>query len=174
MLLLEANAGKLYWNLFKQITHRDREWGRVYPGAKDQCNILLNTGYTILKRKCERVIVDAGLFPHIGIFHTSDRCSLVYDFMEIFRHVAVDSVIVPAFSRKKYNSELTEKEMKKYFAMLYQKYNQSFYYKGRLEKLESIMYREAVSLRESIVHSTEWMPYRHRFGNNYANKKPLV
>lgn len=86
----EGQAARFYW----------KRLGFDEGFVRDQCatdcyNVALNYGYTILRGTMIRAVVEAGLWPSIGIFHhgRGNAFSLADDLMEPFRPV-VDWAVV--------------------------------------------------------------------------------
>ncbi len=167
LFLIEARAGALYWQGFRLICHLDQTWRRFYPHAKDSANLLLNSGYTFLARKCREALSKAGLILELGFYHGDNSGqALVYDLMEPFRVLAVDLVMMPIFSRRSRSGvAIDDKVFKKALARLAARYRVPLWYHGRCEKLERILYLEAVRLRRTIVAGEVWQPYQYRWGH---------
>ncbi len=166
ILLAEARAAKLYWNAVALICHQPY-WQRFYPHASDSLNVLLNTGYTFLARKCLAVIESSGFLAELGVLHGRNSVDpLVYDLMEIFRQIAVDAVVLPIFSRRpRSRVESGGRVFKKALAFLVARYEKRFWYRGRGERLERIIALEAIKLRQKILIGEIWYPYKHRWGH---------
>ena len=79
-----AQAARLYW---KGVSLVIPFQGRRYPNAPDLANRLLNYGYAVLARAWLRIVLLAGLEPHLGMLHADrqGRPSLVLDLMEPWR-----------------------------------------------------------------------------------------
>lgn len=83
---IEAQAAQAYWPaLFGPGFRRDR--------TRDDVNVFLNYGYTVLRAAAARAVVAAGLHPSLGLHHKSagDALKLADDLMEPFRP-AVDLI----------------------------------------------------------------------------------
>lgn len=103
LMSIEANAAKLYWAGAREIMPPEYGWEkRVGRGATDPINSLLNYGYGILYGQIERVLTLAGLDPYAGFIHADrpGKPSLVLDFIEEFRQVAVDRVVFGLAARQ--------------------------------------------------------------------------
>lgn len=96
---IEARAARSYWSALATVIPKDVGFeGRDQDGT-DQFNIALNYGYGLLYSECWKALVLAGLDPYAGFLHTdrSGKPTLVFDFVEMFRVVAVDSLLVRLF-----------------------------------------------------------------------------
>lgn len=85
----EAQAARYYWRrIFSDSSFR-RD-----PGSKTPFNSQLNYGYTILRARVLRSIIEAGLWPTMGIWHSnrSNTFALADDLIEPFRP-AVDLIV---------------------------------------------------------------------------------
>ena len=97
LMSAEGRAGNSYWECVKILTSGSVAFpGREHRGASDPLNALLNYGYAILAHQVENSLTLAGLDPFGGFLHVDrpGKKSLVYDFMEEFRQVAVDRVAI--------------------------------------------------------------------------------
>jgi len=93
---LEAQAARRYWSAIATLVP---DWvgfpGRD-PLGDDPLNKALSYGYAILYSLASDALIVAGLDPYAGFLHVdrSGRPSLVYDYSEMFKPVAVDRVLV--------------------------------------------------------------------------------
>lgn len=162
IMLTEAQAALRYWQSIKIICKQDPAWKRIYPGAKDPLNVALNIGYTFLGRFCEEALKKVGLHTSLALLHaTSHEKGLVFDFMEPFRQVVVDSVVVPMFSRGK-----NELRAAKLVAKIREKLTEIYNYKGERISLGNVIRYEAYELRNSIENNIPWQPFRIQWGNS--------
>jgi group II intron reverse transcriptase/maturase/CRISPR-associated endonuclease Cas1 len=70
--------------------------------GRDVVNTLLDYTYALLYTCCHRALVLAGVDPRIGFVHTDGadgKLSMVYDFVEEFRAVGADRVILAMLTR---------------------------------------------------------------------------
>jgi CRISPR-associated endonuclease Cas1 len=70
--------------------------------GRDVVNTLLDYTYALLYTCCHRALVLAGVDPRIGFVHTDGpdgKLSMVYDFVEEFRAVGADRVILSMLTR---------------------------------------------------------------------------
>lgn len=81
---IEGHAAQLHWRNFSQSIRFTRN-----HKSTDPLNSCLNYGYTILRGFCIRSVLEAGLWPALGVFHhgRSNAFNLVDDFIEPFRPV---------------------------------------------------------------------------------------
>lgn len=97
---VEALAARIYWSAIATVLPRDLGFdGRDQDGV-DQVNKALNYLYGVLYTECFKALTRHGLDPYAGFLH-SDRSgnpTLVFDFVEMFRVSAVDSLLVKLFS----------------------------------------------------------------------------
>jgi CRISPR-associated protein Cas1 len=100
---VEGNASRAYFDLFRRLNRSEMPFeGRHKRGATDPINALLNFGYTLLTRELEGLLEAAGLDPTIGLYHMADedRPSLACDWVEEFRHVVVDRLVLNLINQK--------------------------------------------------------------------------
>ncbi len=100
---VEGAASRAYFDLFRRWNRSEMPFeGRHKRGATDPINALLNFGYTLLTRELEGFLEAAGLDATIGFYHLSDddRPSLACDWVEEFRHVVVDRLVLNLINQK--------------------------------------------------------------------------
>lgn len=111
LLAAEGNAAQRYWSAIRLVVPPEYGWTtRETQGASDPVNSLLNYGYGILYGQVERALVLAGLDSYAGFIHADrpGKPSLVLDFIEEFRQVAVDRLVFGLVNRR-YNVEQDER-----------------------------------------------------------------
>lgn len=100
---VEGAASRAYFDLFRRWNRSEMPFeGRHKRGATDPINALLNFGYTLLTRELEGFLEAGGLDPTIGFYHLADenRPSLACDWVEEFRHVVVDRLVLKLINEK--------------------------------------------------------------------------
>jgi len=163
----EGAAGKTYFDALSFIMpDRFKFNGRSRMPAKDEFNCLLNYGYGVLYSMVEKACIIAGLDPYVGIIHTDhyNKKSLVFDLIEMFRHL-VDETVVYMFSQRKVKKEYFDeikngltlnKEGK---AALIQDLNETFEkgvrYRGRNIKNRDIIQFECHRIANGLIKGEE-------------------
>lgn len=105
LLGFEGEAARRYWAEFSRLVAQTAPefemQGRNRRPPKDATNAMLSLGYAMLTKDCTRAIMNAGLDPYLGMFHTTHhgRPSLALDLMEPFRPLIVDSVVLQVIKR---------------------------------------------------------------------------
>jgi len=110
MMGFEGAAGKTYFDALSFVMPDRFKFNvRSRMPAKDEFNCLLNYGYGVLYSMVEKACIIAGLDPYVGIIHTDhyNKKSLVFDLIEMFRHL-VDETVVYMFSQRKVKKEYCE------------------------------------------------------------------
>jgi CRISPR-associated protein Cas1 len=100
---IEGTASRAYFDLFSRWNSSELPFpGREKRGTNDPVNALLNFGYTLLTRELEGLTEAAGLDPTIGFYHApdDDRPSLACDWVEEFRHVVVDRLVLTLLNKR--------------------------------------------------------------------------
>ena len=167
MMGFEGAAGKAYFDALSFIMpDRFKFNGRSRMPAKDEFNCLLNYGYGVLYSMVEKACIIAGLDPNVGIIHTDhyNKKSLVFDLIEMFRHL-VDETVVYMFSQRKVKKEYFDeikngltlnKEGK---AALIQDLNETFEkgvrYRGRNIKNRDIIQFECHRIANGLIKGEE-------------------
>jgi len=112
LLGIEGNLGSLYFGalslLIKEhvdLSLRFKQRNRRPP--KDQFNVLLSFGYSLLLRDIMNAILVVGLEPALGFYHQprSQASPLALDLMEIFRVPLVDMVVMASINRGQWEAE---------------------------------------------------------------------
>jgi CRISP-associated protein Cas1 len=95
----EATASRHYFRFLSSVAPPQYQFqNRNFRPALDPFNCLLNYLYGILYANVELALMKAGIDPYLGILHVDrhNRPTMVYDFIEPFRHwadrVALDLV----------------------------------------------------------------------------------
>ncbi len=99
---VEGTASRAYFGLFSNWNTSELPFrGREKRGTNDPVNALLNLGYTLMTRELEGLTEAAGLDPTIGFYHApdDDRPSLACDWVEEFRHVVVDRLVLTLLNK---------------------------------------------------------------------------
>lgn len=104
---IEGSGAHAYFEGFRMTL--PESWGftgRVKHPSRDPVNALLSYGYGMLYGQARIALVCQGLSPYYGVFHESYRKqeALVYDFVEEFRQVVVDRVVLTFLNRKNASS----------------------------------------------------------------------
>lgn len=105
LLGFEGEAARLYWAEYSALVSDSRQEfvmkGRNRRPPKDPTNAMLSLGYALLVKDCTRALMNSGLDPYLGMFHTQHhgRPSLALDLMEPFRSLIVDSVVLQVIRR---------------------------------------------------------------------------
>jgi len=104
---IEGHAAQLHWRHFVHDTKFTRD-----QQSSDPLNSCLNYGYTILRGYCIRSILQAGLWPALGIFHhgRSNAFCLADDFIEPFRPV-VDYLVTTLPSQANLTDSATKRTL---------------------------------------------------------------
>lgn len=103
---IEGMASRAYFDLFRRWNRSDLQFaGRQQHPAVDPMNALLNLGYTLLTRELDGLLQGAGLDPIVGFYHQPDgnRPSLACDWVEEFRHIVVDRLVLKLVNKRTVN-----------------------------------------------------------------------
>jgi CRISPR-associated protein Cas1 len=95
----EAQVARIYWGYVVELVPSDVHFDGRDPEALDPFNVSLNYLYAVLYSDCWKSLVLAGLDPYAGFLHAdrSGKESLVYDYSEMFKQVAVDRLLIKMF-----------------------------------------------------------------------------
>ena len=105
----EGKAGRDYFNLLPQVLLTDPGdllffSGRNRRPPQDPFNALLSFGYALLYRDCVGAILNVGLEPAFGFFHTprSAAYPLALDLMDLFRVILWDIPLIGSVNRNQW------------------------------------------------------------------------
>jgi len=95
---IEGNAARIYWGAIATLIPRDLGFPGRDQDSCDPVNACLNYLYGMLYAECFRALTRFGLDPFAGFLHVdrSGKPVLVFDFVEMFRVSAVDSLLLKA------------------------------------------------------------------------------
>lgn len=112
---IEGNAARIYWGALATVLPKDLGFGGRDQDSNDPMNACLNYLYGVLYAECFKALARYGLDPYAGFLHVdrSGKPVLTFDFIEMFRVSAVDSLLVKLFRegfRPSYDGELLSRE----------------------------------------------------------------
>ncbi|QED29317.1 CRISPR-associated endonuclease Cas1 [Microvenator marinus] len=111
LLGYEGDAARRYWSDFSdmvaEVDDAFEMKGRNRRPPKDATNALLSLGYALLTKDCTRALLNVGLDPYLGMYHTTHhgRPSLSLDLMEPFRPLIVDSTVLQVIKRREIQAD---------------------------------------------------------------------
>ena len=164
VILVESKAAHTYWSHIALITPSELEFPGRNQDSDDLVNVLLNYSYSIIYSVCWKAIALAGLDPYAGFLHIdrSGKPVLVFDFIEMFRVVAVDHVIVSLINsgwRTRINNGLLPPEARSHVCKLIlenlKRRYKCIYWDEKLELIQWIK-RTAYNLADSIRNNSKF------------------
>ena len=165
---IEGNAARVYWGAARCIVPMSYGWtSRETRGASDPVNSLLNYGYGILYGQIERALVLAGLDPYAGFIHADrpGKPSMVLDFIEEFRQIAVDRVVFGLVARnftvgQSENGLLTDETRHIYAEHVLKHLEAGVRYRGERHVLRHVIQMQARHLAGFLRGDTdEYLPF---------------
>lgn len=160
--LYEAKWSKKFWELL--VTFIPREYGFTGrdPRSRDPINSAISYAYAIIYGLCTHALIASGLDPYAGIIHSerAGKTSLTYDFSEMFKPVALHTVIIASRRAKltvKKDGYLSTNSLGVVTRDLYKilrRRHKSWRYTVRGE-----VYAKAWELRENIEKGTGFHPF---------------
>jgi len=164
---IEAWAARRYWsNIAAYLIPGDIGFTGRKQESSDPFNLALNYGYGILRATVERYLILVGLDPYGGFLHTekSGKATLVFDFMEQFRPVAVDRPLIANLSRLKLeviHGFLSYESRRQVATVVLETMNYPHVYGKRKRLLHEIIREEAARLASYLRGSrSEYEGYR--------------
>ena len=145
----EARAARVYWQAVARLLPPEYGFAGRDHASPDPFNLALNYGYGILYARCERALVLAGLDPYGGFMHApkSGKTTLVFDFIEQFRPVAVDKPLIFAAPRLEvYAGTLTRESRRAVATVVLEALARPHYHGSTKRPLDEIILRKAWEL----------------------------
>ena len=166
LLGLEGQAANQYWQcLAKNRLLGEGFQNRVGRQAQDISNKALNYGYAILTSYIWNALLNAGLEPYAGFFHTqrAGKPSLVLDMMEEYRAWVVDRTIIKHRSMLQSKTDLSVNIKKQIITDIHKTFNKKYHYHRRKMRLESILQRQIYHLAGTFAGDKQYKSYRFRW-----------
>ena len=103
---VEAKSAKIYWQALASLIPQDYGFTGRDPQGDDPVNMAISYAYAILYGVVYDALIVAGLDPYAGFLHSdrSGKPSLVYDYSDTFKPVAVDKAIFTRIDEKMFDS----------------------------------------------------------------------
>jgi len=175
----EGTAAAFYWEcLGRCLTCGLAFKKRIFHPSPDPVNALLSFGYSFVARELQAILEACGLDPYVGFFHQVDygRASLSLDLMEEFRAPLVDRLVLRLFNKGILTTDDFEtdaqaaqsylkKESLKTFISHYEEWVDAgnvTYGEQREISWRKAFWRQAESLRQSILGGTPYQPFTAR------------
>ena len=177
MLIIEARARQLYYQMFNQILQDDdfsfRQRSKQPP--KDALNACISFGNTLLYNFFASLCWKKGINPRFGIIHYSERReqSLNFDFADIFKPVITDRVIFSLVNKKMLNLKtcfekrnnggvfLTPLGKKIFLEAFQNKLLSRITIKDRNISYRQLLENEVSNYKKYLQHQGKYKPYRH-------------
>ena len=164
LLHVEAELTKKAWNILRQHIPSNYGFTARNPRAGDPVNSAINYSYAILYTLATHALTAAGLDPHIGFLHANRpaRKSLVYDYTEQFKPLAVHAVITTARRHRLETGEdgyLTSQSLEKLTKTIYTLLKRKP--TGRTKTNRAYIYTKAWELRNTLTKATKYTPYTY-------------
>ena len=166
LLGLEGQAATQYWQCLVACDLMPNDFkNRIGRQAQDVGNKALNYGYAILTSYIWNALLNAGLEPYCGFFHTqrAGKPSLVLDMMEEYRAWVVDRNIIKLRTQLNGRNDLTPAIKKKIITSIHKTFNTKYHHKKRKMRLESILQRQVYHLAGHFSDDKKYKSYRFRW-----------
>jgi CRISPR-associated endonuclease Cas1 len=167
IFLAEARASKAYWKTFGLLVN-EPAWHRLPRVRGDIVNTFLDIGYHMLFQKIEVLTRDVGLTPEIGFLHSEGTSlPLIFDFAELWRQPIVDFCVLKFLRRHKLRIDENDDHITRVCAEIKQRIEQkTVRYKKECVRMEWVMRRELIGLRESMLKNIAWLPFKYPWGRS--------
>lgn len=164
----EAVGSKYAWNIIVRLIPEKYGFTGRKPRADDVINSGLSLLYAIIYGILHKALVVAGLDPYAGFIHVrkQGRLSLVYDFSELFKPIAIHVAIqasrnanLKKFRNSKYLKPRTVEILVRH---LYRKLKKESEKYCKRQSLWQLPIREARKLQKALTTRTPYTPYIYR------------
>lgn len=162
LLGFEGQAARLYWSCMANCGLMPFDFkSRVSRPAIDIGNKALNYGYAILASYVWNAIINAGLEPYAGFFHSkrAGKPSLVLDLMEEYRSWLVDRNIIKYREILTGSNSLDIRTRKKIINSIHRTFQTKYHYKKKKMRLESILQRQVYILAGAFSTDKKYKAY---------------
>lgn len=174
LLLLEAQAKKIYFNSFDIILEKEKYHfiKRTKNPPQNEINVLLSYGYSLLYANYISVIDRSRLYSQISFVHSLTKCSesLQFDLADILKPVLVDRLVLSLCRHKLLKDEYFDyksdrcylnKEGVKFFVEKYENYLlKTIKINNRYYSYRNLISREVHLLSNYIANeSNDYKPY---------------
>jgi len=173
LLILEARIRKRYYSHFNEIiNNNDFKFNkRTFHPAKDEINILLSFGNSLLYKDCLINILNVNLNPRISYLHSSnDRVtSLEYDISEIYKPIIVDRCIFTCINKKiitkddfviKDNTIYLKHDAKnKFIEQYHKKLQSSLVINNKRITYKELIKRDCIELKKYVCNKIEELDF---------------
>ena len=165
---LEAQAARRYWSALATLIPWDTGFQGRSPRGEDPVNKALSYGYAILYSIASDALTIAGLDPYAGFLHhdRSGKPSLVYDYSDTFKPIAVDKTIFTNLDQQLfelYQGSLTytarRQIAKRVLENLTTTYTDTT---GKRRRLRDHVYSYAWSLAQSLRENNRYQAFQAR------------
>ena len=159
---LEGQAAAIYWRALRDVNLFPADFpGRTGRCAEDATNMALNYGYAILTSYIWNAVINAGLEPYAGVYHTPrpGKPSLVLDLMEEYRPWVVDRAVIKRRTALAEKSRLDIKTRKALIGDIHRTFSKRYQFRKRRMRLESILQRQVYHLAGAFVDGKQYRPY---------------
>jgi len=160
--IYEAKWSKKLWELVSLFIPSEYGFTGRDPKSRDPVNSAISYSYAVVYGLCTHALIAAGLDPHVGIIHSerAGKTSLVYDFSEMFKPLAVHAVVVASRTTSLsvdgsgYLTKSSLEAVTKQLYKLLKRKHHKWRYTARGE-----IYAKAWELRQNIEKGTRFEPF---------------
>jgi len=162
---LEAKGSKYFWNIMVNLVPEKYGFTGREPRKGDPINSAIDFVYAVLYGIITKSLVANGLDPFYGLIHSlkSGRLSLVYDVSEIFKPLAIHSILqasrkstIATFKGSKLLKPKSIEILVKYLYYRLSKESESLY---KRKSIWILPMREINKFKDAIHKQIEYKPY---------------
>ncbi len=162
---VEAEGSKAAWTLLTKLFPSDYKFTGRKPRGGDTINNAIDFTYALIYGITTKALVAAGLDPYAGFMHTHrpGRHSLVYDFSEIYKPLAIHAVLQASRIRRlktfRSSRRLTPRSIE---ALTKQLYHRLYVLTEKTYKRKNIwthVLQEARRLQQALAKNLPYKPY---------------
>lgn len=165
--VIEAEGSKAAWTILARLFPPSYGFTGRKPRGGDTINSAIDFTYALLYGMLTKALVAAGLDPYAGFMHTHrpGRLSLVYDFSEIYKPLAVHAVLQASRIRRlktfRSTRHLTPRSVEALVKQLYHRLHVLTEKTYKRKNIWTHMLQEARRLQQAITKNIPYKPYTY-------------
>ena len=164
---VEAEGSKAAWTIIAKLFPQEYRFSGRKPRGGDPINSAIDFTYAVLYGMLTKALVAAGLDPYAGFMHTHrpGRLSLVYDFSEIYKPLAIHAVLQAARIRRlktfHATGHLTPRSIETLVKQLYHRLHVLTEKTYKRKNIWTHMIQEARRLQQALTKNIQYKPYTY-------------
>ncbi len=165
--LVEAEGSKAAWTALSKLFPSHYAFTGRKPRGGDTINSAIDFAYAVLYGMLTKALVAAGLDPYAGFMHSHrpGRLSLVYDFSEIYKPLAIHAVLQASRIKKlktfRASNHLTPYSIEAILRQLYHRLHVLTEKTYKRKNIWTHMLLEARRFQYALTRNLPYKPYKY-------------